>query len=163
MFIPALTRKEELFKKFSEIIYSEDYFYYTGYGHCHYLPEIKQEDNLYQWVSINDRNKICGYFAYTINPTVDRVYNFGMISFNKQDLTFAKDVIKYIKKLVVDHNSIEFRMIAGNPVKKHYDKFVKDYGGNVFELHDVVIDNQGNLRNEFIYEIHNGLRFEGIK
>jgi hypothetical protein len=44
-------------------------------------------------------------------------------------------------------------MIGGNPVKRHYDKFCAKHNGNRVVLHDVCKDENGNYRDEYIYEI----------
>lgn len=154
MLIPAISRKEEVLKEFSKIVYTEDYYYYAGYAHCHYLPEIKAEDDNYQWISVDKDDNICGYIAYRINSTTDRVYNFGLISFDHKNLTFGFDVKKHIEKLVQEHKTLEWRMIDGNPVQKHYDKLIKEYNGQKFKLHNVCKDLYNNLRDEWIYEIY---------
>jgi hypothetical protein len=49
-------------------------------------------------------------------------------------------------------------MIAGNPVKRHYDKFCRRYGGNIVKLHETERGPSGEYVDEYIYEIINGGR-----
>jgi hypothetical protein len=58
-----------------------------------------------------------------------------------------------MRELVRSHHRVEWRMIAGNPVKKHYDKFCHRYGGNVVKLHEAVRTPSGKYADEYIYEI----------
>lgn len=153
MLVPAILYKEEIEKAFAKELYSDDYFFYAGYAHCHGIPSIKPEDDDYQYAIINSKEKLIGYFAYTVYMGTDSVRNFGFYSFDKGNALVAKDVFAEMEKLVKRYRRVEWRMIAGNPVKKHYDKFCKKHGGNIVMLHDVCRDNYGRYRGEFIYEI----------
>lgn len=48
---------------------------------------------------------------------------------------------------------IEWRMVGGNPVEKHYDKFCQKYRGKKYVLTDVLKDRCGKYHNDVIYEI----------
>lgn len=154
MLLPAILYKEEIEKAFAKELYTENYFYYSGYAHCHSLTEIKAQDNLYQY-AIVDKDKLIGYLSYTVQDSTDCVYNFGLYSFDKGNYIIGKDLFSELEKLVKTHRRIEWRMIGGNPVKKHYDRFCKKYGGNFVVLHDVCKDPYGSYRDEYIYEIVN--------
>jgi hypothetical protein len=58
-------------------------------------------------------------------------------------------------ELVNKHRRIEWRMIGGNPVQRHYDHFIKHFHGSRVVLHDVCKDGEGKYRDEYIYEILN--------
>ena len=60
-----------------------------------------------------------------------------------------------MEKLVNVYNlhRIEWRMIGGNPIEKHYDKFCKKYNGKKHVLTDVFKDRYGNYHDDIIYEI----------
>lgn len=62
-----------------------------------------------------------------------------------------------MEKLIHEYklHRIEWRVVSGNPVKKHYDKFCKKYNGNIIKLTDVFKDKYGNYRDSYIYEILN--------
>lgn len=154
MLKPALLYKDELNKKFAEQLYSQDYFLYTGCDGT-WVPEIKADEGTYQYVILNKDNQVIGYFAYSINYFNDTVHNFGLYSFNKGNPIIGIDLIKKMKELIKYHHRIEWRMIAGNPVKRHYDKFCKRYNGNVVCLHDVTKNLKGQYVDEYIYEIIN--------
>ena len=155
MLVPAISRKEEVLKKFSEMIYTEDYFYYCGYPHCHSIPEIKAEDDYFDWVSVDSKGEIIGYISYHINPATDNVARFGMISFDKGNPLFMRDVFNLLKDLVKNHRRVEWRCIGGNPVAAHYNKFCENCGGRVIALRSVVKGLDGSYRDEYIYEILN--------
>lgn len=169
MLKPALMYKEKIEKCFAEIMYSEDFFYYVGWAHCHYLPEIKPEDNRYQWAVVdgydkdiverfltgNDEHqeKVIGYISYRVNPDVDSVSQFGVISFDKGNPIVGRDLYRIIKNLVKRYRRIEWHMIGGNPIEHNYDRICAKFNGNKVVLHDVCKDNNGIFRDNVIYEI----------
>ena len=152
MLKPALMYKEKIEKCFAEIMYSEDFFYYVGWAHCHYLPEIKPEDNRYQW-AVMDQEKVIGYISYRVNPDVDSVSQFGVISFDKGNPIVGRDLYRIIKNLVKCYRRIEWHMIGGNPIEHNYDRICAKFNGNKVVLHDVCKDNNGIFRDNVIYEI----------
>lgn len=46
-------------------------------------------------------------------------------------------------------------MIGDNPVQKHYDKFIKHFGGRKVILKQTVKDQNGVYHDDYIYEILN--------
>ena len=155
MLKPAILFKDELERKFEEQMYTQDFFYYTGYDGSTYIPEIKREDFLFQY-AIVDGDKLIGYFSYSLNTCSDTINNFGLYSFDRGNITIGRDILRKMKELVKAHHRIEWRMIGGNPVKRHYDKFCRRYGGNVVKLHESVKTPSGEYADEYIYEIING-------
>jgi hypothetical protein len=171
MLKPAYLYKEQLEKKFAEIMYNDDYFLYMGYAHGHELPKIEPKDNVYQWAIVSPERvtnvdeygnitepveipeKIIGWFAYQIQPETDTVLNFGLYSFDRGNPVIGLDVYRKMEELIFNHRRIEWRVIGGNPVVKYYDKFCEKYGGNKVTLHSVVKDQNGVYRDEHIYEI----------
>lgn len=154
MLVPAILYKDQLTKAFSEIMYTDNYFYYNGCGYCHSLPEIKPQDNVFQFACITgEANTVVGYFAYTISPETDTVWQFGAYSFYGKNPVFGKDVLAEMKRLIKEHRRIEWRMIGDNPVQPVYDRLCKHYGGNKVVLHDVCKDNHSKFHDEHIYEI----------
>ena len=153
MLKPAILYKDELEKKFAENLYTDDYFYYAGCGHVHYIPEIKAEDNNYQWAVVDKNEKLIGYIAYRIFPELDSAENFGIISFDKGNLTFSRDLYHLFDDLVKHYRRIEWRMVGGNHVESAYDHVIERYNGNKVVLHNALKDNYGQYRDSIIYEI----------
>lgn len=152
MLIPAIARKEELDGLFMASVYSEDYFWYSGYLYAHELPIINAADNDFKY-AIVDGDKVVGYLAYRVDPSTDTVYNFGLVSFDKGNPTVGIDLFKEMERLAAIHRRIEWRMVGGNPVQRHYDKFCKKHGGSVVTLHDVCKGPDGKWHDSLIYEI----------
>ena len=172
MLKPAYLYKDQLEKLFASVMYDDDYFLYMGYAHGHELPKTEPRDNVYQWAIVgkekrNDdfwsvlkevgdvpvKETVIGYFAYVYQPEADTVLNFGLYSFDRGNPVIGKDVFTKMKELVEKHRRIEWRVIGGNPVIRHYDKFCYKHGGNKVTLHKVTQDNNGIYRDEHVYEI----------
>lgn len=155
MLVPAIARKAELEQLFAEHIYDDDMFLYNGYPYCNTIPDLSPKENIYRW-AIVDGDKLIGYFTYYIETNSDNVCSFGLYSFDKGNPLIGIDVYRLMKALVKIHRRIEWRMIGGNPVKKHYDKFLKRMNGRKVMLKKVVKDMHGRYHNEYIYEIVRG-------
>jgi hypothetical protein len=154
MLVPAILYKTEIEEAFAKEIYTDDYFYYTGYAHGHELPNIVIEDNLYQWAIVDEKEKLIGYMAYRISG--DCAYNFGLYSFDKGNLIVGRDLFAKMEELVQQYHRIEWHVVGGNHVKRSYDNFCKRHNGYCVRLHDVCKDNCGNYHDEYIYEIIDG-------
>ena len=153
MLVPAISKKDELLEKFSQEIYSDKYFWYCGYAHGHSLPEIKVEDNLYQFAIVNNSGETVGFLTYRVDAYADNVYSFGLYSFGCGDVTVGIDVFAELERLIATHRRVEWCAVGGNKVKKNYDKFCKKHGGRVLEFRDNIRDANGNYHNYYVYEI----------
>jgi len=159
MLQPAILYKDAIEAAFSAQLYTEDFFYYAGYRGATYIPEIKREDFVYQYAIVDPTkdkgNELIGYFSYQFDTLNDTARNFGLYSFDRGNKIIGRDIIKKMRELVQSHHRVEWRMIGGNPVKRHYDKFCRRYGGNVVQLHEVVKSPSGKYVDEYLYEIVN--------
>ena len=156
MLKPAILYKNEILTKIQEYNYTEDMMYYSGYlGNA--IPSIEEDTNgkLYQYAIIGEGNKLIGYFAYSIDWYSSCVYNFGLFAFDRNNTTVGYDVYKELKKIINGYHihRMEWRMIKGNPVERHYDNYCKHYNGKKFVFTDVFKDRCGEYHNEVIYEI----------
>lgn len=163
MLVPAISKKAELLEKFSNELYSDKYFLFSGYPHDHDLPEIKAEYGTYQYAIVNSSGKVVGYLAYYIDAYVDCVQRFQLFSFGGGDIIVGVDAYTEIKRLVSQHHRVEWRMVGGNKAKGIYDRICQRYGGKVFRFKDQIKDPYGNYRDGYTYEIvteseaeHNG-------
>ena len=52
-----------------------------------------------------------------------------------------------------NQHRMEYRMIGGNPVERHYDNFCRRYNGKKIMLTDVFKDRYGKYHDMAIYEI----------
>lgn len=155
MLVPAILYKDEIHKRFVEYNYTEDMIYYTGYlGNS--LPLIKDEDEggLYQYAIVENGNLI-GYFTYQIDWYSSCAHWFGLFAFERRKKIIGIDVYRELRKIINDYHihRLEWRMIGGNPVEKHYDRFCKKYNGKKFVLTDALKDRHGIYHDDIIYEI----------
>lgn len=156
MLKPALLYKEELTQLFIEQLYTEDYYFYSGYDCGSELPEIKTDYNLYQYAIIDkSSDMIIGYLSYRINVYTDTAQNFGLFSFDRGNQTIGIDVFDKLKELIRTHHKVEWKVIEGNPVKKHYDRFCKRNNGYIIHKHHTGKDLKGNYVDSYCYEIIN--------
>lgn len=157
MLVPALTRKDEIEQKFANEMYSNRFFFYSGYSYGHELPQIKDADYYFQWACVGvQTNEVLGYIAYHIDPASDSVDRFGIYSFDGGNVLFAKDLMILLIDLICKHHRVSWSCISSNPVLKHYSEFCKENGGNEVVLHDVCKDPEGNYVNDHIFEIIRG-------
>lgn len=157
MLRPAAAYETVLMEKFKQHCYYEDMIYYTGtLGFCE--PTIWKNDeygNCRQYVIINNRNEVIGYFSYNYDHVAKSVSHFGLFSFDRGNPIIGIDVLRELNYLIKKCriHRIEYNMISGNPVENHYDKFCYHYCGRKITLTDVLKDKEGNYHNCIIYEI----------
>ena len=156
MLKPALLYKEQILQKFTEFLYTEDYFYYSGYECGTTLPTFKEDDNYYCFASVDPSGRLIGFFSYRVNFVVDCVQQFGLFSFEKGNPILGRDVVRKMEELVSSHHRLEWSVIDGNPVKRHYDKFCKKHSGSIFHFHDCTKNLKGEYVDSFLYEIVKG-------
>lgn len=155
MLVPAIIYKDEIRKKFMKYAYTDDMINYTG---CleNSLPIIDEESNasLYQY-AITDNGKLIGYFTYFIDWYSSCAHCFGLFSFERNNKIIGLDVYRKLKKIINDYHihRLEWRMVGGNPVEKHYDRFCEKYHGKKFVLTDAIKDRCGKYHDDVIYEI----------
>lgn len=154
MLIPAVLYKEEIERLFAEKIYTEDFFYYIGYPQYYPIPKIRldQDQDTYQWAII-DNGKLIGYFEYRVNLYLNSVDQFGLMSFDKGNITLAKDVYKKLTELICKHHRVEWRAIQGNPAIRSYTRFCQKCNGTIHRFKDVTKGIDGDYKDEYIFEI----------
>ena len=156
MLVPAIIKKNEILEAFKNYYYTEDMMYETG-GLTNWLPNIQEEteSGRFQYAIVNSDGKLLGYLDYHIDWYSSCASRFGLISFDRGNLIVGKDLYSELNKLIYEYklHRIEWRMIGGNPVEKHYDKICEKYNGTKHILKDAIKDKFGNYHNDIIYEI----------
>lgn len=154
MLVPAITRKDEILKEFQKYYYTIDMLYETG-SMNNWCPNISDcpDENTFQFAVVNNDNKLLGYLAYSVDWYSSRAYNFGMISFDRGNPLFAKDVFNKMEELVSQLHRVEWRMVSGNPASRGYDSFIKRHNGSKHILKDCIKDKYGKYHDDVIYEI----------
>lgn len=148
----AYLYKNEIEKNFIKLQGTKEIMFYCG-SYVGYIPEIRKETH--NQYAITERGKLIGYFTYTLDVYSLCVKDFGLMAFDSNNKRIGLDVYKQIKKLIFEYNihRIEYCMISGNPVEKHYDNFCKRFQGRKLVLKDVFKDEKGVYHDNAIYEI----------
>lgn len=155
MLVPAILYKDEIINGLAKYIYEDEMTFYSGWN-GYTLPEIPNEFDGYNYrYAIIDENSVVGYFCYYYDTHSRCLSNFGLYSFDKGNPIIGKDILREIRRIIKKFkpHRMEWRMIGGNPVEKHYDRFCQKYHGRKFILTDVFKDRYGKYHNDVIYEI----------
>lgn len=157
MIIPAVIVKDKIEELVKEHYYTDKMLYYTGeFGSYPFNIAESTEDGRYDWAIMSSDNRVIGYIGYRLDWVNLCAHNFGMYCFEENNPEFGIGVKEVLDKLFsYNLHRIEWRMVGGNPVEKHYDRFCKRYGGNKVVLHDVIKDQYGKWHDAMIYEIIN--------
>lgn len=157
MLVPAILYKEQIKREFQKHFYSNDMMLETG-GLHNWTPDIDESPdfNTRQYAIVGKDEELIGYLAYKINYYNSSVYNFGLFSFDRGNAILGRDLYNHMNELVQKYHRIEWRMVGGNPIERHYDKYCEMHQGTKHILKDAVRDETGNYRNDVIYEIVNG-------
>lgn len=155
MLVPAMLHKEAILNGLKKRIYEDEMLYYSGWNGCR-LPEISDEFDGYNYrYAILDGDNVIGYFCYHYDTHSRCLSNFGLYSFDKGNPIIGKNILREIRRIIKEFkpHRMEWLMIGGNPVERHYDKFCKRYNGKKFVLTDACMDRKGCYHNNVIYEI----------
>lgn len=153
----AKLHRDELQNLFYKIWYDPKYQFYFG-GDSRYSLGTNQDDpNRRQFVSLNNKGEIIGYFSYRINSDVRLAESFGAIHFGEDyTITFARDLRQLIDDCFEKFGirTLEFAVICGNPAEASYDKIVEKLGGRILcRRSGRALDLQGNIHDDKLYEI----------
>ena len=129
MLRPAQLYEKELEIKNIESWYDPTNIYYHG-GTGEYSFNIPDNNaKIHSFVSVNKYDDVIGYISYCVDWEAMSVDNFGMISFDKGNLEFIKDLYQAICDCfeVYHMNRISWFCYADNPAIRGYRNFIKRY------------------------------------
>lgn len=155
MLEPAMLHKEAVLNGLMKHIYDDEMTLYSGWNGFE-LPKISDDfDGANYRFAIIDGTNVIGYFCYTYDLHNRSVSNFGLYSFDKNNPIIGRDVLREMRHIIKEYkpHRIEWRMVGGNPVERHYDKFCKKYNGKKLVFTDVFRDRYGRYHNDVMYEI----------
>lgn len=151
---PAILYKDIITQEMNKKLYTEDWFYYRETDTTPFsFPESK--NGRVDWAFLDNHDRVVGYLCYYVDLIINSVNNFGLMGFVPNSVYIGAGLHLIMEKLVSQYHRIEWGMIGGNPIERHYDKFVQKYHGRKIELRDTVKDFNGKYRNSYIYEIIN--------
>ena len=123
--------KEELEKKNIESWYKPENIYYHG-GTGEYMINIPDNNaDSHCFVSVDKDDNVIGYISYNVDWSAMSADNWGIISFDKGNLIFAKDLYQAICDCfeIYRLNRISWFCYADNPAIRGYRNFIKKHGG----------------------------------
>ena len=156
MLVPAILRKDEILQEFMKLQHTDDLMYEAG---CcdNWLPNIQEEPKkeTYQFAIVNSDDKLIGYVSYEIDWYSSQAHRFGLMSFDRGNPLIGRELFSIMTNLIENFklHRVEWNMVGGNPVERHYDKFCKKYNGTKITLRDTFKDRLGKYHNSIIYEI----------
>lgn len=156
MLKPAQLYAEELQIKNTEAWYKpENIFWNGGAGDS----SVNLPDNNYDshcFVSVDKNNQVIGYIGYAVDWAAMSADRFGIISFDKGNMEFVRDLYKVICDLfeVYHMNRVSWMAFADNPAIRGYRNFIKKHGGRECGYHRQVAKLQdGRLHDSVEFEI----------
>lgn len=156
MLKPAVLFEQALQQKNMENWHNQDDIYYSD---CNYKIKISEDTwEQHQFVSLDKKGDIIGYISYKIDRVAMSVSCLGIISYDKGNIQFVKDVIQVINDVFYKYNfnRIEWFAYVDNPAAKGYRKFIKRFGGRECGYYRQVSKMQNG-------KLGDGVRFEILK
>lgn len=156
MLKPALEYAEELKEKYIKEMYDlKNQFYFGWYG----TKELELSDNNYdrhEFVSVDGDDNIIGFISYNICYSRRIADNFGILSFDKGNLTFPRDLSKMIHDIFCVYNldKMVWRCFEDNPALRGYRNFIKKHGGRqrCYAINESILMD-GKLHNMVEFEL----------
>ena len=131
MLRPAQLYKDRLYEEYVKTWYKPEYMYYTGLTGDQ-VPEIPNNNyDTHHFVSIDKNDSIIGYINYSVDWVSMSADRFGVISFDRGNIEFAKDIYCTICNLFEKYhmNRISWFAYVENPAIRAYRNFIKKHGG----------------------------------
>lgn len=156
MLRPAQLYKDELIEESIKSWYKPENIFYSGYSGDD-LPDIPDNNyDSHHFVSVDKNDEIIGYICYAINWPAMSAYSFGIISFRKGNIEFARDVYQVVCDLFEKYhmNRISWKAYIDNPAVRGYRNFIKRHGGKECAYHRQIARLQdGRLHDMVEFEI----------
>lgn len=131
MLKPAQLYKERLEEENIKSWYQQENIYWTGTAGSELinLPDNNYESHCF--VSVDKNDNILGYIAYAVDWSAMSADRFGIISYQKGNLEFVKDIYKAVCDLflVYHMNRVSWCCYVDNPAIRGYRNFIKRHGG----------------------------------
>lgn len=156
MLKPAQLYKDKLIEESIKSWYKPENIFYSGYSGDG-LPDIPDNNHdSHHFVSVDKNDEVIGYICYALNWSAMSAYQFGLISFKKGSIAFAKDVYQAVCDLFEKYhmNRIAWKAYADNPAVRGYRNFIKRHGGKECAYHRQIARLQdGRLHDMVEFEI----------
>lgn len=131
MIKPAQLYKSKLKEELLKSWYDPTNIYWSGWtgDGITDLPDDNYENH--HFVSVDNSGNVIGYISYSVNWVAMSADNFGIISFKKGNIEFAKDLYTVICNIFEKYNMnrMSWCCFADNPALRGYRNFIKNHGG----------------------------------
>lgn len=137
MLKPAQAYKDRLYEEYINTWYKPENIFYAGWTGDS-MPELPDNNyDSHHFVSVDKNDNLIGYISYSVDWIAMSTDRFGIISFDKGNILFAKDVYKAICDLfeVYHMNRISWCAYADNPAIRGYRNFIRKHGGRECGYH----------------------------
>lgn len=131
MLKPAQLYKEKLQEENIKSWYKPENIYWHG-GTAEYTIDIPDNnESRHCFVSVDKNENVIGYISYNVDWTAMSAEGWGIISFDKGNIEFVKDLYQAICDCFETYlfNRISWNCYADNPAIRGYRNFVKKHGG----------------------------------
>lgn len=156
MLKPAQLYKDRLYEEYVKTWYKPENIYYTGWTGDS-TPEIPDNNyDSHHFVSVDENGNLIGYISYSVDWISMNADRFGIISFDRGNIVFAKDVYTAVCDLFKKYhmNRISWTAYTDNPAIRGYRNFIKRCGGRECGYHRQVARLQdGKLHDSVEFEI----------
>ena len=131
MLKPAQFYEETLRANMISTWYKPENIYYHGGTGEYSLSLPDNNANCHCFVSVDKEDTVIGYISYNIDWSAMSADNWGIISFDKGNIEFAKDLYQAICDCFEKYhmNRISWYCYADNPAIRGYRNFIKKHGG----------------------------------
>lgn len=156
MLVVAQLYKEKLEDEILKTWYKRENIYWHG-GPGEYTVQLDDNNrDSHCFVSVDKNDDVLGYISYSIDWMARSAYQFGIISFRKGSIEFAKDLYQAICDCfeVYGLNRICWWCYADNPAIRGYRNFISKHGGREcgYCRQDTVLKD-GKLHDSIWFEI----------
>lgn len=156
MLMPAQLYQDELQAENIKAWYKPENIFWNG-GNGDSTIDLP-ENNYYShcFVSVDNHDNVIGYIAYSVDWSAMSADRFGIISYKKNSIEFAKDVYEAICNLfeVYHMNRISWVAYVDNPAIRGYRNFIKKHGGRECGYYRQIARLQdGKLHDSVTFEI----------
>lgn len=132
--------------------YNPDYIFWNGSMGNSMVQIPDNHKHICSFVSVDRKDNIIGYIAYTVDWFSQSADLIGIISYKKHNLQFVEDVYHVICDLfeVYHMNRISWFCFADNPAVRGYRNFIKKHGGRECGYHRQIIRMQDGFWHDII-------------
>lgn len=152
----ALLYKDEIMRKYQDVMYDLRYQYYCG-GSGHNQPLIPENNfERHTFASVDEEGNVIGFISYNVDYAAMSCCNFGACSFDIGNRNFTKDLFIAIDEIFTKYhmNRLDFWCFIDNPVRPTYQKLIEKYGGRVVgTMTDTAKLQDGELHSSIIFEL----------